>query len=78
MQEFTSLADIEAAGLAGQIREARKTKTTRVIRMGEPFTCHTMEGTITGKAGDYLAIGVKGEVYPIDAEVFEASYEVEF
>lgn len=77
MQEFTNITDIESAGLVGQIQEARKKTTTRVIKMSEDFVCHTLEGDMKGKAGGYLAIGVKGEVYPIDAEVFDASYEIE-
>lgn len=55
---------------------ARKRALTRVVKMDRPFICHTMEGKVTGKAGDFLAIGVKGEVYPIDAEVFAESYEL--
>ncbi len=43
--------------------------------MDKPFSCDTLEGdNINGKAGDYLCIGVKGEVWPVDAEVFESTY----
>ena len=34
----------------------------------------TMEGTLTAKSGDVIIRGVKGEVYPCDREVFEATY----
>jgi hypothetical protein len=45
--------------------------------MDESFTCVTPEGTnYEGKPGDYLAIGVKGEVYPIGADFFARSYEI--
>ena len=48
----------------------------RCIRMEEPFEVETMEGTLRGKAGDWLMIGVEGELYPCDAEVFEKTYRL--
>ena len=56
-------------------REYRKTSTTYATRMDEPFEVDTLEGLHTGKAGDWLAIGQAGELYPIDAVVFAATYE---
>lgn len=53
----------------------RKTTLTWARRETEDFLVHTLEGTMAGKAGDYLAIGPYGEMYPIDADVFAASYE---
>jgi hypothetical protein len=35
-----------------------------------------MEGTMRGKAGDYLIIGVHGEMYPCDKTIFEETYEI--
>ena len=75
MKEFTNLEDVMREGMADRIRLARKTTLTRVILMDENFTCHTPEGTVQGKAGDYLAIGVGDECYPIGNEYFENSYE---
>jgi hypothetical protein len=43
--------------------------------MSESFIVSTLEGLMTGKAGDYLAIGAYGEMYPIDKQVFEDTYE---
>jgi hypothetical protein len=42
--------------------------------MDEPFTVETLEGTMTGKAGDYLVTGIRGEQYPVDGEIFDDSY----
>ena len=43
--------------------------------MDKPFTCDTLEGdNIKGKAGDYLCVGEKGEIWPVDAEIFEKTY----
>jgi hypothetical protein len=44
-------------------------------KMREPFEVVTLEGTMSGKAGDYLIKGVEGEEYPCDAEIFKKTYE---
>ena len=43
--------------------------------MSEQFLVETNEGTMKGKAGDWLIEGIMGEVYPHDAQTFVASYE---
>jgi hypothetical protein len=43
--------------------------------MQEPFRVETLEGTLEGKAGDYLMIGVRGEMYPCAKEIFEETYD---
>jgi hypothetical protein len=43
--------------------------------MDKDFMVLTLEGTVKGKAGDWLAKGVKGELYPINKEIFEQTYE---
>ena len=45
-------------------------------QMNEPFEVLTLEGKMTGKAGDYLIIGIQGESYPCDKIVFELTYEL--
>lgn len=35
----------------------------------------TLEGTMKFQRGDMLITGVKGEIYPIKAEIFAATYE---
>lgn len=42
---------------------------------GSEFMVGTLEGTMTGKLGDWLIRGVKGELYPCKPEIFEATYE---
>jgi hypothetical protein len=44
-------------------------------RMAEPFEVKTMEGTMRGKAGDWLITGVQGEQYPCDDAIFRQTYE---
>jgi hypothetical protein len=53
----------------------RKTMATYAIRVDEDFQVHTLEGVMRGQAGDYLAVGPAGELYPIAADVFKSSYE---
>ena len=56
--------------------EYRKRTLTRATRLPVAFEVETLEGLHTGKAGDWLAIGAHGEMYPIDASVFEDTYEL--
>lgn len=44
--------------------------------MSEAFTVDTLEGTMTGQAGDFLIIGIQGEQYPCKKAIFEATYEL--
>ena len=53
----------------------RKVALTKAVRMTRAFTVETTEGTMDGKAGDYLCLDAKGHPYPCDAEVFHSSYE---
>ena len=73
---YTSGIQVQNELGADKILKARKTALARVVKMDETFQCQTMEGLVEGQAGDYLAIGVKDEVYPIAEAVFEASYEI--
>lgn len=35
----------------------------------------TLEGTMTGIQGDWIILGVKGELYPCKPDIFAATYE---
>ena len=37
-------------------------------------TVFTLEGSMTGKAGDWIIEGVKGELYPCRDDIFQATY----
>lgn len=45
------------------------------IQIDHAFTVQTLEGEVTGDAGDYLCRGLTGETWPVDRRVFEALYE---
>lgn len=42
---------------------------------GEQAMINTLEGSMNAKEGDYIIKGIKGELYPCKADIFEASYE---
>lgn len=62
---------------AYQFRKAiKKPIPVRCVQINEAFNVETMEGTMEGKPGDYLMIGIKGEMYPCDKKIFEETYEI--
>lgn len=44
----------------------------------DPAWCEikTLEGTMVAKTGDYIIKGVRGEIYPCKADIFEETYEL--
>ena len=46
----------------------------KAAQVGESFEINTLEGTMTGNPGDYLIIGVQGEMYPCKKNIFEETY----
>ena len=55
---------------------------TYLMKMPVAFEVETMEGVVNGKAGDYLAVGLKGEMYPVRAAMvpirFDEVVDVDF
>lgn len=39
------------------------------------LTIRTLEGDMTAQPGDIIIQGVKGEIYPIKPDIFEATYD---
>ncbi|MCW3113248.1 MAG: hypothetical protein JWR18_1644 [Segetibacter sp.] len=58
------------------IQAVKKPVPVRCIQMQEPFKVETLEGTLEGKAGDYLMVGVKGEMYACDKDIFQETYDI--
>ena len=48
----------------------------RCVQIDEDFEVETMEGVLKAKKGDWLMVGVKGEVYPCANSVFKATYDI--
>lgn len=54
----------------------KKPIAIQCIQIDEPFQVETMEGIMKGKKGDWLIVGVNGEMYPIDEVIFEKTYDL--
>lgn len=48
----------------------------KCIQIHEPFKVETLEGVMLGKSGDWLMVGVQGELYPCAKEIFEKTYNI--
>lgn len=57
-------------------RAVKKPIPIRCVQIDEPFEVETMEGPLQGKKGDWLMIGVRGEMYPCDRQIFEETYDL--
>ena len=49
----------------------KKTAPVFAKQMDKAFRVTTKEGPVTGKAGDYLCLGVENEMWPVDQAIFE-------
>lgn len=58
------------------VEAIKKPIPIKCIQINEPFKVYTIEGIMNGKSGDWLMVGVKGEMYPCSKEIFEATYDV--
>lgn len=47
----------------------------QAIQVHEPTIIHTIEGIMTAVPGSYIIRGVRGELYPCRADIFEETYE---
>lgn len=57
-------------------KAVKKPIPIRCIQIHEPFVVETKEGILKGNAGDYLMVGVQGEMYPCNKEIFEETYNI--
>ncbi len=55
----------------------KKPIPVRCIQIDEPFEVETLEGKMKGRPGDWLMIGVNGEMYPCAKEIFEKTYDLQ-
>lgn len=54
---------------------ARIEREDALLNLGVVMYIDTLEGTHRARIGDYIIQGVKGEIYPCKADIFEATYE---
>lgn len=57
-------------------KAVKKPIPVRCIQINEPFEVQTLEGVMKGQAGDWLMVGIHGEMYPISHEIFKKTYDV--
>jgi hypothetical protein len=53
----------------------QKQVATWAVKLPVGVTIPTREGTVEGKAGDYLCIDSDGGLYPCDGDTFEKMYQ---
>lgn len=63
--------------IKSKLKSCRKLPVViRATQMNTEFQVETLEGNYkTGKAGDYLMVGIDGEMYICDKEIFEKTYD---
>lgn len=61
--------------LEGTYKRYRKRVPVFAKQIDQPFEVDSLEGTIRGNAGDWLAIGIKGELWIIADHIFKITYE---
>lgn len=54
----------------------KKPIAIKCIQIHEPFLVETLEGKMKGKKGDWLMVGVNGEMYPCDKGIFNKTYNL--
>lgn len=69
----------DTAEALAAISELAPDKLMVVSYRSRPLTMSipTEEGVMTATEGDYIVKGVKGEIYPCKADIFEQTYEKE-
>ena len=77
MQVFEeSVDDLDSSILFDMKKCMKKPIPIKATQMYGEFRVKTMEGDYKlGKPGDYLMVGVVGELYICDKDVFEKSYD---
>ena len=57
-------------------KAVKKPIPIRCVQISEPFIVETIEGEMRGKKGDWLMVGVSGELYVCDNDIFNKSYQL--
>lgn len=54
----------------------KKPIVVHAVQAPVDFTIETLEGEEHASAGDWIMIGIEGEMYPIRREIFEKTYDL--
>jgi hypothetical protein len=58
-------------------KAVKKPIPVRCIQINEAFEVKTLEGVMKGRPGDWLMVGIDGEMYPCAKEIFEKTYDLQ-
>jgi hypothetical protein len=76
MKKFVKGGSLEVRSDMAKFTARKKPITITAYPISEEFEVETLEGTMKGKPGDWLMIGVNGEMYPCDKEIFAKTYDI--
>lgn len=78
VEAFQWKCDIDKEIWPGWILKAIRSGDIHFVCEGSPYPImriKTLEGCMAAIGGDYIIKGIKGEIYPCRADIFEATYE---
>lgn len=75
MSEVTHAYLDHVKGRIGTMVYRKKPIEIQAYQIMEDFYVKTLEGTMRGKAGDYVIQGIRNELYICDKEIFNETYE---
>lgn len=74
--QYKGNGNFEDAALPEWLWEAFESEILKPTNGRDPLRVTTLEGDVVVAPGDYIIRGVKGELYPCKADIFEATYEL--
>lgn len=75
MNEVTHAYIDHLKGRIGEMRYRKKPIEIQAYQIMDDFHVKTLEGTMKGKAGDYVIIGIRDELYICNEEIFKETYD---
>ena len=69
-----AVCNTELAAAPIWLQAATNARTVRPLPDGS-IAIDTLEGTMIAAPGDWIILGIKGEIYPCKPDIFEATYE---
>jgi hypothetical protein len=60
--------------IEGVQKYQKRPVVVEAYQMNQPFYVQTLEGVMQGKENDFVIVGIRGELYPCDHEIFYDTY----
>ena len=74
MIEVTQDVIAQARIIEGEKKYKKLPIEIEAYQMDDHFVVNTLEGQMMGNKHDYVVIGIRGEMYPCNKEIFEQTY----